>query len=59
MLEVPLAVTTPALDARGLLTPYLRNEEEFAVLVVDFEGSSVMCMIVSGVRNSGNVSQEP
>lgn len=30
--------------------------EEEEIFVVDFEGSSVMCMRVSAVKNSGDVS---
>ncbi len=57
VLEVPLTVAACELDGRSLFAPFLRAEKGWASLAVDFEGSSVMYIIVSGVRNSGNVSQ--
>ena len=57
VLEVPLTAAACELDGRSLFAPFLRAEKGWTSLVVDFEGSSVMYMIVSGVRNSGDVSQ--
>ena len=57
LLEAPLAVAACELDGRSLFAPFLRAEKEWDDLIVCFEGSSVMYIIVSGVRNSGHVSE--
>ena len=56
-LEVPLGVAACELGGRTLFAPFLKVEEGRADLIVDLEGSSVMCTMVSGVRNSGDVSE--
>ena len=55
--EAPLIVAACELVARSLFAPFLSADEGWASLFVDLGGSSVMYMVVSGVRNSGDVSQ--
>ena len=55
--EAPLIVAACELDARSLFAPFLSADKGWASLFVVLEGSSVIYMVVSGVRNSDDVSQ--
>lgn len=44
-------------DDRELLAAWLWFEEEYVIIGLDFDGSSVMWRSVSGIRKSGDVSR--